>query len=227
MEDFSRWRALPGHQVRENYFRAVCVPRFQIWWSWSHNSRTLLSVPVGSLRRSSRLSAVLPQASPCYLSPRVTRRTLALTPVHASPSQRSHTPSRPSETPVQAPNSLCGTPRSSQSKHTVKASLGFTPVKETLPGGCQPEADSECSIATNTLAAAEAADVVLPSTCETLPVVCPGAEPAHLSFTLSPCASQSRASIPPHLPAEAENTSAVEVTNLVLPTFLLIHRMRP
>lgn len=117
----------------------------------------------------------------------------------------------------------------------MKASLVFTPVKEVLPGGCQPEADSECSIVTNPLAAAsvteertaEAADVVLPSTYETLPVVCPGAEPTHLSFTLSPCASRSRASISPQLPAEARNTSAVEVTNLVLPAFLLIRRMRP
>lgn len=185
-------------------------------------------MPVGSLRRSSRLSALQPQASPCYLSPRrVTRQSLALTPVPASPSLRSHAPSRPSQTPVQAPTSLCATPHSSQRKHTVKASLGFTPVKEVLPGGRQPEADSECSIATNTPAAAEAAEVVLPSTCETLPVVCPGAQPAHLSFTLSPCASQSRASVSPQLPAEAENTSAVEVTNLVLPTVLLIQRMRP
>lgn len=134
-------------------------------------------MPAGSLRRSSRLSAVQPQASPCYLSPRrVTRRALALTPVPASPSQRSRTPSRPSQTPVQDPESVCGAPQSPPEKLAGKASLCFTPAEDALPGGCP----------------------------------------------LSP-----RASISVRLPAEAENTSAVEVTNLVLPTFLLLHGMRP
>lgn len=164
----------------------------------------------GSLRRSSRLSAVQPQASPCYLSPRrVTRRSLALAPVPASPALRALAPSYPSQSPVQAPKPVCGSPPSSQEEHAVKASLGFTPAKEALPGGRQPEAASECSSVTEERAAG-AADVVLPSI-----------------LTLSPRASPSRASISPRPPAEAQNTSAVEVTNLALPTFLLIHRTRP
>lgn len=239
MEDSSRWRALPGHQVRGNSFHALCVPCFQVWVSCSNNSRTFFCCrlsPVASVRRTSRLRAAQPPASPCYLSPRpVTRRSLALSPVPAAPSQCFHTPSRPRLTPVPAPKSLCGTPPSPQKQHAVKASAGLTPAGEALPGGGQPEADSECSMVTNAPAAAseaeeqtaEAADVVLPSTRERLAVVCPGAEPSHLSFTLSPCASGSPASISPQLPAEAQNTSAVEVTNLLSPTFLLIHRMRP
>lgn len=222
MEDSSRCRALPGHQVRGNCSHAFCVPCFQIWVSWSNNSRTFFCScpsPVASLRRSSRLSAAQPQASPCCFSPRpLTRRLLALTPVLAAPSQCS---------PVRAPKPLCGTPRSSQKQQGVKASPGFTPGVEAFPGGCGPEPDSDC-IVTNAPAAvsaaeertAEAADVVLPSICETRPEVCPGAEPTHLSFTLSPWASGSHASTPLQLPAEAEHTSAAEVTILVLPKCL-------
>lgn len=143
-------------------------------------------MPVGSLRRSSRLNPLQPQVFP-------------------SPQQQ---------------------------QHAVKASLGFTPVKEVLPGG---EPDSECSFATNTLAAvsateegaAEAAGLALPSTCETRPVICPVVEPTHPSVALSPCGSRSGASTSPQLLTEAQNTSAVEVTNLASPTFLVIHRTIP
>ncbi|XP_070783231.1 disks large-associated protein 5 [Enoplosus armatus] len=108
--------------------------------------------PSGSVRRSSRLSAVvLPQASPCsnYLSPRrVTRRSLALaqTPVHtiASPAQPAHTPAHRrltlNQTPAQAPKSQCGTPQSCQNrKDTVNVSLCFSPVKEVLSDNSQAE----------------------------------------------------------------------------------------
>ncbi|XP_049916531.1 disks large-associated protein 5 isoform X2 [Epinephelus moara] len=108
--------------------------------------------PSGSLRRSSRLSAaVLPQASPSsnYLSPRrVTRRSLALaqTPVHtiSSPAQLVHTPAHSrltlSQTPAQAPKSQCGTPQSSHTrKDTANVSLCFSPVREVLSDGTQPE----------------------------------------------------------------------------------------
>ncbi|TNN04068.1 hypothetical protein fugu_001097 [Takifugu bimaculatus] len=180
--------------------------------------------PAGSLRRSSRLSAVQPQASPCYLSPRrVTRRSLALaqTPIPASPSQCFHPPGRPSQTPVQAPKSLCGTPRSSQKQgHPVHTSLAFTAIKEALPDECQQEPVSECSLATNTCAlpvdsvteepTAESLDVVLPPTCQPFPVVCPAAEPSHPSFTLSPCVTPGRASISAPLSGEAGNTPVVE-----------------
>ncbi|XP_011602728.2 disks large-associated protein 5 isoform X1 [Takifugu rubripes] len=179
--------------------------------------------PAGSLRRSSRLSAVQPQASPCYLSPRrVTRRSLALaqTPVPASPSQCSHPPGRPSQTPVQAPKSLCGTPRSSQKQgHPVHTSLAFTAIKEALPDECQQEPVSECSLATNTCALpvdsvteepTESLDVVLPPTCQPFPVVCPAAEPSHPSLTLSPCVTPGRASISAPLSGEAGNTPVVE-----------------
>lgn len=188
---------------------------------------------VGSLRRSSRLSAVQPQASPCYLSPRrVTRRSLALaqTPVPASPSQCFHPPGRPSQTPAQAPKSLCGTPRSSQKQgHPVHASLAFTAIKEALPDECQQEPVSECSLATNTCALpvdsvteepTESLDVVLPPTCQPFPVVCPAAEPSHPSLTLSPCVTPGRASISAPLSGEAGNTPVVEVSKLLLPRLI-------
>lgn len=107
---------------------------------------------VGSLRRSSRLSAaMLPQASPCsnYLSPRrVTRRSLALaqTPVNAasSPAQLVRTPAQIhltlKQTPAQAPKSQHGTPQSSQKrKDTGSVSLCFPPVKEVRADDTQPE----------------------------------------------------------------------------------------
>lgn len=190
----------------------------------------MLSVPVGSLRRSSRLSAVQPQASPCYLSPRrVTRRSLALahTPAPASPSQCFHPPGRPSQSPVQAPKSLCGTPRSSQKRgHSVHTSLAFTAIKEALPDERQQEPVPECSLATNTCAlpadsvTEEPTDVVLPPTCEPFPVVCPAAEPSHPSLALSPCATPGRASISAPLSGEAGNTPVVEVSKLLLPTVI-------
>lgn len=193
----------------------------------------MLSVPVGSLR-SSRLSAVQPQASPCYLSPRrVTRRSLALaqTPARASPPQCFHSPVCPSQSPVQAPKSHCGTPRSSRKQgHSVHTSLAFTAIQEALPDECHQEPVSECSLATNTCAlpvdsvtvepTAESLDVVLPPTCEPLPVVCPAAEPSHLSLTLSPCITPGRASISEPLSGEVGNTPVVEVSKLLLPTLI-------
>lgn len=194
-------------------------PRFQLWLSWSDGSSgsvVALSPLLGSQRRSSRLGSVWPQASPCCPSPRrVTRRSRPLVPVPASPSQLPHAPSRPCQTPEPAPKSLCATPGSSQKQHPGKASLPA----------------SACSVVAETLAAvsvAEAADVP-PSTRESLPPVSPGAEPTHpqLSFTLTPCASPSPAPASPQPPAEVANTSAVEVTNLVLPAFPLLRRVRP
>ncbi len=98
---------------------------------------------VGSVRRSSRLSAaVLPQASPCsnLLSPRrVTRRSLALaqTPVQAAPSpaQSVQTPAQfrltLNQTPAQASKSQQDTPQSARSrKDAVNVSLCCSPVKE-------------------------------------------------------------------------------------------------
>lgn len=115
-----------------------------------------MHVSVGSLRRSSRLSAVLPQASPSssYLSPRrVTRRSLALaqTPVHAvaSPAQPTHTPAHLSlslnRTPGHAPMSRRGTPQLSHNKKdTADVSLRFSPVKEVLSDASQPKGSPEC-----------------------------------------------------------------------------------
>lgn len=194
----------------------------------------MLSVPVGSLRRSSRLSAVQPQASPCYLSPRrVTRRSLALgqTPAAASLSQCFHPPGHPSQSPVQAPKSQCATPRSSQKQgHSVHTALAFTAIKEALPDECHQEPVSECSLATNTCArpvdsvteepTAESLDVVPPPTCEPFPVVCPAVEPSHLSLTLSPCVTPGQASISAPLSGEAGNTPVVEVSKLLLPTLI-------
>lgn len=190
----------------------------------------MLSVPLGSLRRSSRLSAVQPQASPCYLSPRrVTRRSLALaqTPAPASPSQRFHPSGRPGQSPGQAPKSLCGTPRSSEKPgRPVHTSLAFPDIKEALPDECQQEPVSECSLPINPPAlpavsvTEESLDVVLPPTCDPFPVVCPAAEASHLSLTLAPCVTPGRASIPAPLCGEAGNTPVVEVSKRLLPTLI-------
>ncbi|KAK2820800.1 hypothetical protein Q5P01_023759 [Channa striata] len=108
--------------------------------------------PLGSARRSSRLSAaVLPQASPCSnsLTPRrVTRRSLALeqgsVQAAASPAQPVLTPARIpltlKQTPAQEPRSHRGTPKSTQkTKNTVNVSLCFSPVKEVLSDDTQPD----------------------------------------------------------------------------------------
>lgn len=160
---------------------------------------------VGSVRRSSRLSAaVLPQASPCsnYLSPRrVTRRSLALaqTPVHAvaSPARPVHTPAQLrltlDQTPAQAPKSQGGTPQSSQNrKDTVNVSLCFSPVKEVLSDDAQPDVSTQENTASVTELSTPAPVHSLPSIC----VVEEQDEPAedvkvdlHLSprLSLSPC----------------------------------------
>ncbi|KAM9832335.1 disks large-associated protein 5 [Neosynchiropus ocellatus] len=73
----------------------------------------------GSVRRSSRLSAVAPpQDSPCsnFLTPRrVTRRSLALMQTQESPAQAFLSPTQPglvlSKTPSRAARSQCGTPQ--------------------------------------------------------------------------------------------------------------------
>lgn len=107
---------------------------------------------VGSVRRSSRLSAaVLPQASPCSnaLTPRrITRRSLALaqTPVLAvaSPSQPvlhlAHLRLTLDQTPTQASQSPRVTPHSSKKKKdTVNVSLCVPSVKEVHSDDTQPD----------------------------------------------------------------------------------------
>lgn len=204
----------------------------------------LHDVSVGSLRRSSRLSAAVhPQASSCSnsLSPRrVTRQSLALaqTPVRASPAQPFCTPARLSQTPKHAPKSLCGTPQTSQKRRgTVNVSLRSTPVKEVLsddhqPNGileCQPEPVSECSMPTRSHALpsisvteeqskpTEAFDIDLPSPCKTIPEVSPALESSScLSFTMSPCVTPSQAPVPFPIGVNDQDTSAVEVITFSL-----------
>lgn len=72
---------------------------------------------------------------------------------------------------------------------------------------------------------AESADVVPSPMCERLPIVYPASVPSQPSLTLSPCTTPSRDLFSP--PMEAEDTSAVEVTKLVLPTFVLVHNGFP
>lgn len=182
---------------------------------------------VGSLRRSSRLSAaVLPQASPFsnYLSPRrVTRRSLALaqTPLHtaaaASPAQLTPAQLRLtlSQTPAQAPKSQRGTPQSTQNKKdTVNVSLCFSPVKEVLSHGTQAEGNPACqsetvpesnapthSLPFISVVQDEPAEAVEVTPCKTPLPVSQAPEPSScLSFTLSPCMTPT---LPPISPPPA------------------------
>lgn len=154
---------------------------------------------VGSLRKSSRLSAaVLPQASPSsnYLSPRrVIRRSLALaqTPAHAtaSPAQPVRTPAHVcltlNQTPAQAPESRRGTPQSSQKrKDAVNVSLCFSPVKEVLSDDNQPNGNPECQ-------SEKVSEVNMPTHLLSLPSISvveeqgTPAEAVNVHLPLSPC----------------------------------------
>lgn len=215
--------AKPSGQAR--HVSNTCLHTFTCWLSSTIDRA--VHMPVGSQRRSSRLSAaVLPQASPSssYLSPRrVTRRSLALaqTPAHAaaSPAQPVRTPAYLSlslnQTPGRTPKPQRGTPQLSHNKKdTADVSLCFSPVKEVLSDVSQPEGSPECQSEKgeiNTIphlhcppsisvveegTPADTVDVDLPpSPCEALPPVSQAPEPPSLSFTLSPCATPSRAFI--------------------------------
>lgn len=203
---------------------------------------------------------MLPQASPStsYLSPRrVTRQSLALaqTPVQsaASSAQLICTPADrlvvPKKTPAKAPKSQHGTPQLSHCrKDTANTSLCCSPVKEALSDDAEPKGSSEgqsdlvpelgtpthlhslLSVSVTEEQNTQAEDV---SPCKTPAPVPQAPEPSScLSFTVSPCATPSQASVPSPPAARATveaqesachtpNSSVVEVKNLMLQSVLV------
>lgn len=195
-------------------------------------SNHISHVSLGSLRRSSRLSAaVLPPASPStsYLSPRrVTRQSLALaqTPVQsaASSSQLIRTPAdrllTPNKIHGKAPKSRHGTPQSSHSRmDPANTSLCCSPVKEALSDDVEPKGSSERQshvvpelgtptqlhlLPSISVTGEQNTQAKDVSPCKTPAPVSQVPEPSScLSFTLSPCVTPSQASSPSPLAAQA------------------------
>ncbi|XP_047465939.1 disks large-associated protein 5 isoform X2 [Mugil cephalus] len=171
--------------------------------------------PLGSVRRSSRLSAaVLPQASPCstYLSPRrVTRRSLALsqTPVHTSPAHPVHipVPLRLALEQTPAPRSQCGTPQPPQSRSdAVNTSLCFSPVKEVLTEDTRPEGSLDETASTQETTACipiMGTPIILPPAISVVEESDKPAEGSGAELPLSLC------NIPPHVSQTPEPSSAL------------------
>lgn len=182
---------------------------------------------VGSVRRSSRLSAaVLPQASPCSntLTPRrVTRRSLALTqtPLQAalSPAQQVLTPAHLrltlNQTPAQAPQSQRGTPQSSKKrKDIVNVSVCFSPVREVLSNAIHSDgstAQQSHTVSTqDDTASAPELGITIPDLFPPTAVAEKQVEPAeavHLDIPVCPRLSLSPCKMPPPFSQAPEPSS--------------------
>lgn len=199
-----------------------------------------------------------PSPSTSYLSPRrVTRRSLALaqTPVQsaASSAQLIRTPAdrllTPKKTPAKGRKSQHGTPQLSHSrKDPTNTSLCCSPVKEALSDDAEPKGSPERqsdivpepgtptqlhSLPFVSVTEEQNTQAKEASPCKTPAPVSQAPEPSScLSFTLSPSATPSQASVPSPLAARATveaqdsvchtpNSSVVEVKMLTLQSVLV------